>query len=77
MSSVWIALVWLPSFLMMRQRVCALCACEAPWHAVGCPMVGHGHIAVDTAHWLPNMPRGSEDQLRGGDRVINADAVTG
>lgn len=31
---------------------------------------------VDTAHWLPNMPRGHEERLRGGVRVTNAD-VTG
>lgn len=36
-----------------------------------------GHLAVDIAHWLPNMPRGSEDRKRGSARVNNADDVAG
>lgn len=32
------------------------------------------HLHIDVAHWLPNMPRGSEDQQRAGVRDTNADA---
>jgi hypothetical protein len=36
-----------------------------------------GKRAVDVAHWLPNMPRGHEDPLRGGVRVTNAEGMAG
>jgi len=31
-----------------------------------------GHVAVDVAHWLPNMPRGSEDSKGCSAPVIRA-----
>jgi hypothetical protein len=53
-----------------RPRPC----CEPVAHIAGGSL---GRLCCgfpfDLAHWLPNMPRGHEDQQRGGDRKTNAD----
>lgn len=43
------------------------------WEVAPAPASLVRHAPVDTAHWLPNMPRGHEDSERGGVRDTNAD----
>ena len=55
MRSVW-HLLFLAPFLALARH-CRICGEVLPWHTIGCSRAGH---PFDLAHWLPNMPRGSE-----------------
>jgi hypothetical protein len=56
MRSVWHLLFLAP--LLALARRCSACGSVLPWHTIGCSRAGRAPF--DLAHWLPNMPRGSE-----------------